>query len=741
MTRDFIDTIDRTPAYHMFMQQLEKHHQVLGTSLQREPVLGSRKLDMFKIYRLVIEAGGCEKVSQERGWRKIAQAFELPSTCTNSAYVFKAIYYKYLRSFEEVDLWKRTPTLLTRGVLSPRQTGQSMAMPPQVPPMVARMQAQIYTDPIPIVPRPQPLPDNLTLRQLIGQGSQSRLLLAMRSRLPNEIDWAFNTLIRLSHHEALDISNIPELLDTMLNLVPQLIPSQHNVAGIVQKDVIILEETERILQVLHIIRNLSFLGANKSVLAFNSRCKELLRAGIALPPTVSNVEIRQYCLDTVENISTRMILRSSQDALYLLLQEELFGADRQGILTAIRALTRLAMNEQNLRALADINERILRRVWELVLVPDEELVATMLDYLYQYTSVFEDLALRLPRAMEGSAVRRLVQLLTWMPPAEQRAALIREQQKRTADQPASSQHATATSTNAATVATSATTNTATATSTAQLDMTKLVPNWLRKAYITDAAATIGLAEIYFEYQSAFKAIGPLLSATEFATTEELAQAATEAPTEDTDVPMTDVSSLCQWHDCTESITDADLLTQHVHTTHVQTQPNSNKNGEEGEQQLAPSASVTCHWLTCTRSFSPPNAHRKLMAHTAIHTAQVDTTNGGSSSGSHQRTDTNDKETGATSTVKPANPPVVVEPELVGVPLTASLILRNLARHSENHVYFAPWEIRLVELMMQPSLSRHVSAIFNEIYLPQPDDPMVTTITASMNAVLNNPAYS
>ncbi|RKP25145.1 hypothetical protein SYNPS1DRAFT_6095, partial [Syncephalis pseudoplumigaleata] len=170
---------------------------------------------------------------------------------------------------------------------------------------------------------------------------------------------------------------------------------------------------ERIAQILHILRNLSFLGANKSVLAFNSRCKDLLRAGIALPSTVSNVEIRQYCLDTVENISTRMVLRSSQDALYLLLLEELFGADRQGILTAIRALTRLAMNEQNLRALSAVDERVLRRIWELVLVPDEEMVATMLDYLYQYTVVFEDLAQRLPRAVEGNAVRRLVQLLTW----------------------------------------------------------------------------------------------------------------------------------------------------------------------------------------------------------------------------------------------------------------------------------------------------------------------------------------
>jgi hypothetical protein len=240
-------------------------------------------------------------------------------------------------------------------------------------------------------------------------------LLALKSQLPNEIDWAFNTMIRLSHqsHEPLDISGIPELLDTMLNLVPPLTNEEKS------KDLPIglprsAEDTERILQVLHILRNLSFLGANKSVLAFNARCKELLRAGIVLPPTESNMEIRQYCLDTVENISTRMILRSSQDKLYLLLQEELFGSDRQGILTAVRALTRLAMNEQNFHSLANPDVRVLQRIWELTLVPDEELVAAVLDYLYQYTGVFEDVALQFPHVVDGDVVRRLVQLLVWV---------------------------------------------------------------------------------------------------------------------------------------------------------------------------------------------------------------------------------------------------------------------------------------------------------------------------------------
>ncbi|RKP04947.1 hypothetical protein THASP1DRAFT_33231 [Thamnocephalis sphaerospora] len=714
MTRDFIDNIERTPVYNAFMQQLERHHQRLGTPLQKEPVLGSRKLDMFKIYRLVIEAGGCEKVSQERGWRRIAQSFDLPRTCTNAAYVFKAIYYKYLQTFEDVHFWKRIPTATVRQV------------PAQRP--------NIYTDPVPMVPRPAPLPETLTTRQLYGSGPQSRLLLALKSHLPNEIDWAFNTLIRLSHqsHEPFDISLIPELLDIMLQLVPPLHFVEHasNTQGTTHHAATPIgqprraEDTERILQVLHILRNLSFLGANKSVLAFNARCKELLRAGIALPATDTNVEIRQYCLDTVENISTRMVLRSPRDSLYALLQAELFGADRQGILTAVRALTRLAMNEQNLRALSNINKRLLHRIWEMTLVPDEELVAAVLDYLYQYTGVFEELATQLPRIVDGDVVRRLVQLLVWSSPAEQRAALMQKQQQQQQESeavevvPPEQPIATPTATPAEG-------------SPASSQEPARAIAWVRQTFVVDPTAAVGLTSMFLEYQATFRSAGNTLSTVDFVNalksmqlpvsivimsidgtdiypflyTSGFRKAVPADQTDDAakaDTPPAE-TSLCRWIGCEDTVTDAEKLAEHVHKEHADTLQD---------------ATLTCRWMTCTRVFDAPNAQRKLASHLAVHLAPARP--GGAKPA----------ESGASDV---ARPPMsvgpIAEPELIGVPLTASLILRNLARYPDNHPLFQSWEGRLVELMMDPTLSRHIGSVFNQLHAPQADDPLMTVSMA------------
>jgi len=54
---------------------------------------------------MVVAAGGFEKVSQERGWKKVTIPFNFPSTCTNSAYVMKTVYAKYLEAFEMEHLW------------------------------------------------------------------------------------------------------------------------------------------------------------------------------------------------------------------------------------------------------------------------------------------------------------------------------------------------------------------------------------------------------------------------------------------------------------------------------------------------------------------------------------------------------------------------------------------------------------------------------------------------------------
>lgn len=67
-----------------------------STTLQAEPVLGGRRLDLYKIFQVVAASGGFDEVTKNRGWKQVGDIFQFPSTCTNSAYILKGVYIRNL---------------------------------------------------------------------------------------------------------------------------------------------------------------------------------------------------------------------------------------------------------------------------------------------------------------------------------------------------------------------------------------------------------------------------------------------------------------------------------------------------------------------------------------------------------------------------------------------------------------------------------------------------------------------
>jgi hypothetical protein len=71
------------------------------TVLDREPKVGSRHVDLLRLYKRVIAEGGYDKVSDTKGnklaWRRLAGEF-LPgsSNLTTQAFLVKTAYYKNL---------------------------------------------------------------------------------------------------------------------------------------------------------------------------------------------------------------------------------------------------------------------------------------------------------------------------------------------------------------------------------------------------------------------------------------------------------------------------------------------------------------------------------------------------------------------------------------------------------------------------------------------------------------------
>ena len=74
---------------------------IRSTVLDREPKVGSRHIDLLRLYKRVNEEGGYDKVSDTKGnklaWRRIATEF-LPNSpnITTQAFLVKTAYYKNL---------------------------------------------------------------------------------------------------------------------------------------------------------------------------------------------------------------------------------------------------------------------------------------------------------------------------------------------------------------------------------------------------------------------------------------------------------------------------------------------------------------------------------------------------------------------------------------------------------------------------------------------------------------------
>jgi len=94
--------IEYTPEYNAFIEKLVEYHEKRGTEFVREPRVGSRSIDLLKLYKMVMERGGYDKVSDEKlAWRKVGEDFNLGQLNLPAlAFMLKTVYYKNLAAYE-----------------------------------------------------------------------------------------------------------------------------------------------------------------------------------------------------------------------------------------------------------------------------------------------------------------------------------------------------------------------------------------------------------------------------------------------------------------------------------------------------------------------------------------------------------------------------------------------------------------------------------------------------------------
>lgn len=63
--------------------------------------MGGKELDLYKLYRSVIQRGGSHRVSNNKLWKEIVNEFEIPSSCTSASFSLRNHYNKCLFQYEK----------------------------------------------------------------------------------------------------------------------------------------------------------------------------------------------------------------------------------------------------------------------------------------------------------------------------------------------------------------------------------------------------------------------------------------------------------------------------------------------------------------------------------------------------------------------------------------------------------------------------------------------------------------
>ncbi|KAJ2959552.1 hypothetical protein NQZ79_g4988 [Umbelopsis isabellina] len=753
------DAIERTPEYNRFMSELRDFHKNHGTYLQAEPVLGGKKLDLLKIWNRVQEAGGFEQVTQSRTWKQVGDPFNFPVTCTNSAYVLKAVYIKYMLGYEEEKVWGRTWVPPSDALEVNQKPGQTTASPgpPKLPVAykptnVVRKTATAFAPQVvskPYTPQPQMMPHrpppNVQTRPMMSadhlmydENFRTRITLALKSRLPNEIDWAFNNLVRLSFvSEDFNLAYMPQLLDNLVSFaepffqkyVFPLVGSDSNAGtlameaapvengatameGVEQEtanatqeqnqeysnpsdpalsnDITVeaddhlfnskeyQEELERVLQVLHILRNASFLESNSRAISQNAKLPSMLIKGLASSCRAQFIELSQHCLDILENIAPTIILQSRLDPYLVALSRLVFTNDKALILGATKALARVAVTEVNEKVFSIPDIDVLKRMIEFLFVNDEELLAATLEYLYQHTSVHSDLATELLNLYPGNIIGLLTGFLYYHSSIVPNGTLANVDMITITEAPAPPPTKGQ--------------GIPDLTNYAQLDEPYRCLGWVKdRLQSAGPDGTLVLGDVYRTYQARFGSNKPL-GMREFYTVLKIALPQGEKA-EDHELNTvvlknimwnpnsSGLDSPCLWQDCKSLFATDKELHRHILETHV---PKSDE-----------STGYTCKWMSCTRFSTPINNRHTILCHLRIHFAEK------------PQNISKQKRVQVTSN----NAIPVDDTEISGVPLTAALLLRNLVKDKRHHAYFLPFEQDIIMTGIQrPKLERYTVAV-------------------------------
>lgn len=72
--------------------------------------VGGGELDLYALYKAVLERGGLQSVTFNREFKMVARTLQLPKTCTSASFILRSEYEKLLYVYEQKHVWNRSPS-------------------------------------------------------------------------------------------------------------------------------------------------------------------------------------------------------------------------------------------------------------------------------------------------------------------------------------------------------------------------------------------------------------------------------------------------------------------------------------------------------------------------------------------------------------------------------------------------------------------------------------------------------
>ncbi|XP_067676810.1 AT-rich interactive domain-containing protein 2-like isoform X2 [Haliotis asinina] len=436
-----------------FLQDLQGFHQNRGTPYDRIPQIGGREVDLYRLYRRVIELGGFQKVNNEEKWEDIQGEFRVPRSCTNGAQALKFVYVRYLHIYEKIHFLGQDPDRNDEDDGHPAR--KKLCTPTFGVPLTYNYHHHQLTDAV---------RQTYNLSQdLLKPSEYDKLEKSLLSGLPNEVDFVVNvcTLLSNESRHVLTLKKSHQLVDLLLahigifsddtccledlykygwtkhckrdylrfwyesvheETVRELLLSngavydRDKLCGSeilnVGRDLGIYDkEGQRITQLAVLFRNLSFEQANQEYLAGHAVIFRFLMLCIHS----SYGSLAQLALDTLGNVAGKMKLKAMAEinskALLDLITKGLHSEDKFFVVRALEILGKLCQLEENEVIVSDrLQSSTYEDVCRLLTIHDIQLIVHTLETLYQLSELGEQTTTRI--AAVKSAVDLLIGLIT-----------------------------------------------------------------------------------------------------------------------------------------------------------------------------------------------------------------------------------------------------------------------------------------------------------------------------------------